>query len=73
MDFRYSIPSPRQRSTRLDHRWDRVPGEWKHLIDYKSSLEAWGCVGSDLLVSTPCLDNDINAFTSERYHSHDLS
>lgn len=72
MGFRCPIPSPRQRSTRLDHRWSRLSGEWEPFIDYESPLEAWSSIGSDLLGSTPCLDNVVDAFKPYTHDRHDL-
>lgn len=73
MVSRDPIPRPRQRSSRLDNRWDRLPGERKLLINYKDSFEGWISVGGTLLDTAPGLDRDLNAIISERHERHALS
>lgn len=73
MVSRPPIPSPRQRRTRLDNRWGRLPGEWKLIIKHKSPLEDWGSVGRALLGSAPHLDSGLNVFIPDRYERRHLS
>ena len=65
-------PRPRQLSTRLDNRWDRLPGERKPLINYKESFESRISVGGTLLDTARGLDRDLNAIVSERHEYHTL-
>ena len=69
---RHPIPRPRQRSTRLDNRWDRLPGGRKTLLHHKSSSEGWSSVDGTLLDTAPGLDCDLTAILSERHECHTL-
>ena len=69
---RHPIPRARQRSTRVDNCWHHPLGEWKRLIEYKSSFENRNSVDNTLLDSTPIVDCILSTATSERHERHDM-